>query len=142
MFVKDDQIYLYYTGTQNRHGEKFAHPSIGLATLPADRFVGLRPTDPAKAGILDTVPFHFSGGDLLINGDGDIRVEVLDEKGNVLPGFERDKCRQTPCGPTRRHILWAEKGLRKCMDKSPIALRFIVEKGVLFAYQIPETRNP
>ncbi len=142
MFVKDDQVYLYYTGTQNRHGEKFARPSIGLVTLPVDRIVGLRPTDPGKAGILETVPFHFSDGNLLVNGDGDIRVEVLDEKGNVLPGFGRDKCRQSSCDSIRRQITWAEKTLRHFPGKQPVALRFIVEKGVLFAFQTTEARKP
>ncbi|MFA5865448.1 MAG: hypothetical protein WC975_12285 [Phycisphaerae bacterium] len=142
MFVKDDQVYIYYTGTQNRHGDKFNRPSIGLATLPVDRFVGLRPKDTNKEGILETVPFHFSGGDLIVNGDGDIRVEILDEKGTIIPGFERNKCRCAADGSTRHRITWeGGKTLKDVTGKSPIRLRFIVKKGTLFAFQFRNEGN-
>jgi hypothetical protein len=116
-----------------------------LATLPADRFVGLRPGDATKEGILETVPFHISGGDLIVNGEGDIRVEILDEKGNVIPGFDRNKCRCIADRPNRYRIFWEEKEGGKTLagvtQKSPICLRFIVRKGTLFSFQYRDEKN-
>ena len=62
MLVKNNTVHIYYTGTNVMHGEKRRTPTIqvktgnSLATLPADRFVALRPGPDDGAGMLQTQP--------------------------------------------------------------------------------------
>ena len=57
----------------------------------------------AGPGMLVTRPVTFSGRYLFVNldaPDGELRVEVLDREGRVVPGYAADKrCR---CAATRR----------------------------------------
>ena len=143
MFVKDDQVYIYYTGDCTRHGTKAGKPGIGLATLPADRFMALRPADPSKDGVLATVPLRFSGTELLLNADvnaGDLLIEILDQQGRVVQGYDRDRCRLVRHDRLRFRVSWAgEEGERALGDVArgrPVALRFVIRRGALYAFQV------
>jgi len=150
MFVKDNKVYIYYTGTNIRHGEgktlqdkdkmKIA---IGLATLSADRFVSLRQAKPGREGILQTRLLRFSGKDLLINaetGRKGLHVELVNEKGGVIPGFERDKSQLIRHDKLRYRVVWTNetgrKSLQDATSSQPLALRFFLSGGSLYAFQI------
>ncbi len=144
LLVKDDLIRIYYTGVTRRHGEgKGAPKGIGLATLPADRFVALVPADAAEAGVLQTKCLSVAGSDLLVNADatqGNLRVELLDRAGNVLRGFERDRCRLVRHDALRYRVLWggdaSARSWRDVPKDRPIALRFHLRTGALYAFQV------
>jgi len=146
MWVKDGQIHIYYTGTQNRHGEPFARPAIGLARLPVDRFVGLTPKKAGTEGIVETVPIRVSADDLIVNGDGEIRVEVLSCDGTILSGYDRRRCRRVADGVHCSRIVWGEKADEKTLGdvapRSPVRLRFVIGKGELFAFQLRNRATP
>ncbi len=142
---KDDTMYIYYTGTGSRHGEKRVHHNmgIGLVTLPADRFVAVVPQKAAKPAILQTKPFTFPGNTLLVNAalPGDtLRLELLDPQGNVLPGYDRDHCRLVRHDALRFRVGWADDApgptSTKALPRQAIALRFILDDGALYAFQI------
>ncbi|MEA1950396.1 MAG: hypothetical protein U9N87_03360 [Planctomycetota bacterium] len=130
-----------------RHGDRRKksyrfRSSIGLATLPADRFVALAPDDDSRPGLLQTKPFSFEGKELIINAevpkDG-LQVELLDAKGNVLPGFGRKHCRLVKHGPLRHRVAWEPEGNTKSIGDrrhKTVALRFHLKRGDLYAFQI------
>ena len=160
-FVKDDVVYIYYFGTNTRHGEGRSTDigglvgnkdtqilarrcGMGLATLPADRFVSLRPINWAGEGILETKPFVCSGDSLLVNADlrvGALGVEITDETGAVMPGYSRRQSELSVRDPMRYSVVWKqdngeERTLGHVWENQPIALRFIIENGDLYSFQI------
>lgn len=143
LLVKDDQVLIYYTGTDTRHGDKWGETGIGLATLPADRFVAVQKTAESESGTLETRPLRFQGNTLLVNAqlqEGDLQVELLDAQGNVLEAFEREKSRLAVHDPLRYRVTWQSgddvASLADADAGAGIALRFILRGGKLYAFQI------
>lgn len=90
LVVKDGVVQLYYSGTNERHGEGWGDPAIGLATLPEDRFVAIGSED-GDAASLQTRLLRLTGNDLVINAEllgGNIQVELLDEEGELVEGCD------------------------------------------------------
>ncbi len=146
MFVKDDLVYIYYNGSNTRHGDKKTKSvsCIGLATLPADRFVSFQPENPEKEAILETCLLQFTGGDLILNAETqpeDLRVELIDPHGLVVEGFDRSTCKLTKQDALRYRVTWntpaGEKSLADARTIQPLALRFILkENAKVYAFQI------
>jgi len=145
MFVKNDLVHIYYSASETRHGSgSWGSPGIGLATLPADRFVGIRQVRDQTAGMLQTQPLEFSGNSLLVNADADsknLQVELLDRTGAVVPGFDRHSCRLVAHDHLRFHVFWEQNGRRKSLSQArstgdSLRIRFILKQGELFAFQI------
>ncbi|MEX2306823.1 MAG: C45 family autoproteolytic acyltransferase/hydrolase [Pirellulales bacterium] len=144
MLVKDDVVHIYYSAADTRHGsESWGTAGIGLATLPADRFVALRQQDASAVGELQTRLLEFSGDTLLVNAEGreaDFQVELVDKAGQVLPGFGRQTSRLIAHDKLRYRVVWDANGQQQSMKDAaktqPLALRFIVNDGALYAFQI------
>jgi hypothetical protein len=144
MLVKDDQVLIYYTGADTRHGSgAWGKTGIGLATLPADRFVAVERGDASDVGLLQTRPLRLQGDTLLVNADladGALQVELLDERGHVLEGFSRSSSRLVVHDPLRYRVTWhngdAEIVLADARAKQPVRLRFVLGGGKLYAFEI------
>ena len=144
MFVKDDVVYIYYSSTNTRHGSgDWGKPGIGLATLPADRFVALRQRDSNSEAVLQTPPLRFDGSALLVNAQvqpGELQIELLDKDGQVLAGFDRDACHLTKHDKLRLRVSWVQDECQKTIGNAagfqPVALRFILTGGAVYAFQI------
>jgi hypothetical protein len=115
---------------------------IGLSTLPADRFLSLRPVNWEMEGLLQTRPLIFSGQHLLVNADvaaEDLQVAVLDEGGNPLPGFTHEDSVAERHDKLRYRIAWIsedeEKSLRDVPRDQSVALQFRLRNGDLYAFQ-------
>lgn len=150
MLVHNDTVYIFYTGKNFFHGETRRNldlrptHGIGLATLPADRFVALRPEPADSEGLLETRPFRSNGKTLLVNAwtaEDDLRVEVCDDAGNPLPGFERHRCLLTVRDPLRYVVTWKSDGDRRSLadalrTRPAIVLRFSLRRGKLYSFQV------
>lgn len=81
--VLDDQLVFPYMGTSgiapSGHRGMYTGGSIGLATLRRDGFASMDGT-----GELTTRSVKFKGDHLFVNVNGEVRVELLDAKGQVL----------------------------------------------------------
>lgn len=146
MFVKDDKVYIYYSGQRTLHGEPWSNVAIGLATLPADRFVAVEPT--GGEGALQTKPITSKGTDLVLNAEvgsaGALRVELTGKNGQAVPGFDAASCRLTQLDSLRYTVAWGEenKTIGQAMQNGPIAIRFLIHKGVkLYAFEIREANK-
>ena len=163
MTRKDDTLYFYYNGRAQKHGAvrqmleqgmKVEVPtpegSIGVATLPADRFVALQPIDSANPGVLDTPPVRFTGRDLLVNAEvdpADLQVELIAEQGPLVqyqsapvPGFEREHAALIRHDDLRYRVVWhsggTDRNLGDAPSDQPVIIRFSLHRGKLFAFQV------
>ena len=100
--VLEKEIRFYYGGAENpwtfgkeptiwKTTKKKPITGIGLATLPLDRFAGIRPIE--KVGQVTLRPLPLSGlKKITLNADasaGSVRVELLSEEGYRIPGFTK-----------------------------------------------------
>ena len=115
-----DELYFYYGAYPQYHaGWCPAHaatdpdrmPSVGLAKLRLDGFVGLY-TNPYPGRIV-TAPIVVDGDRMLINSvpdlrnDGWLRVEIQESSGSPIEGYSRDECRPiTEDGPYNE-VTWS-----------------------------------
>lgn len=140
--VKDDTIYIYYSGLSLDHEEarpsrrerpEYGESSIGVATLRRDGFVSMR-AGKTPGQVLTRVLKWPAGRRLHVNVDarkGQLRVAVLGEDGQSLAGFEQS--RVVSGDHTDVTIQWAGAD-----GKSPssrlVQLRFELTDADLYSY--------
>ena len=140
--VKDDTIYIFYSGLSLNHEEprpsRWEHPqygesSIGVATLRRDGFVSLRAGD--KSGRLRTRAFDWPAGrQLHVNvraEQGEMVVCVLDQDGKTIKGWSRSR----PVSGDRRDVIVSWSGEADGPpDPGPVSLKITLRKADLFSY--------
>ena len=160
--IDGDQVKIYYGGSQHPHSKPIAGASadlvgerknaVGLATVPRDRFFGLRMDEP-WGGFL-TRPFIVEGDDLYVNAivDRELRVEVIDPVGrlvdigakahighyikgeeSVYEGYDRGSCAPLPEDALRCRVSWNGGGLGRFKGQA-IRLRFVGRMATVYAY--------
>src|SRR5690606_35884498 len=109
--VKGDSLIFPYTGYSgvSSNGVKgmYRGGSIGIATLRRDGFASMEAG--TKNGTLTTKPVVFDGKYLFVNVDcpeGELRVELLDEKNKVIQAYSYDKCKAVKVNKTLYQIEW------------------------------------
>ena len=148
--VVGDELYFYVSGRQGRPGT--SDPGVcttGVAMLRRDGFASMDwmggqggiirgRVAAGSAGTLTTRPVRFSGQHLFVNGDfegGELRVEVLDQRGGVIAPFTAAACVPASGNGTRLGIRWNEANLRELAGR-PVRFRFTMTKGRLFAFWV------
>jgi hypothetical protein len=137
------KLYFYYRHTANRHIPYVGKDTtdrgggLGLAMLRLDGFASVGAG--FDGGQLRTKPFRFAGSELQVNAKADfgqLRVAVLDVKGQPLPGFTADDCLPMSADAVEQPIRWKDaKSLAQLQDR-PICLRFHLKNVQLYAYRI------
>lgn len=134
--VVGDRMLFYYSGWKKEHAAADNEASIGLATLPLDRFVALQPQN--QRGSLTTKPFVVKGQQLQINADatdGELRVEVLSEQGDPIPHFDAASCEPIATDELRAVVKWRGQSFLQLQGKT-IRLRIQLDRAKLFAFQV------
>jgi hypothetical protein len=140
-----DRLYIYYRGLANRHKVDGAYAGtddadrtgggIGLATLRVDGFASLAAS--YSGGRVTTKPLRFSGEKLHVNAQADagrILVEVLDESGSPIAGFDRQRCRPLAADQIEQTVEWHDQPALKSLQGRPIRLRFYLHNARLYSY--------
>ena len=135
--VEGDTIKLWYGAWDKDH--RAPDPAItacvGLATLRKDGFASLDAAD--KTGIVTTRLLKGLRGGLYVNTEakgGELRAELLDADGNVLPGYSRDACKAVSGNGTEQSITWA--GHNELPGSTePLRLRFIFNNASLYSFR-------
>lgn len=152
--VLNDEMRFYYGGySQGATGsdDQKLTTGIGLATLPRDRFAGLRPVAvsdqptlkmPLKdIGQFTLKPFDFSGvKQITLNADasiGSIRVEVLDESGKRLRGFSKDDAVPIEGDSLRHLVTWKDHRISELAGKRCL-LRFHLNNATAYALTLSQ----
>lgn len=148
--VVGDQLHFYVSGRQGRPGtDQPGVCSTGLATLRRDGFASMD-WKPEQArvrrvtgsrdthGTLTTRPVRFSGAYLFVNAElqgGDLRVELLDREGRVLPAFTREACVPVTGDGTRLPVRWTGAAL-SAISGETVRFRFSLSHGSLYAFWV------
>jgi hypothetical protein len=69
-----------------------------------------------------------------------MRVEVLDEKGQVLAPFSRERCVPLRADRTLQPVHWEGANDLSELRDQPVRFRFLLKQGQLYAFWVsPET---
>ena len=132
------KLRVYYGAFETTHGIQEGDGAIGLATLRKDGFVSL--DAGSGAGVVTTRLLTNLEGELRLNADagaGEIRVEVLDRTGEILPGYGRDECRPMSEDGIDFPVRWrAHEKLPRSPE--PLRLRFVLTRASLFSFRAGE----
>ena len=134
--VVGDEIWLYYTGKDQGH---YSRPdvvgSIGLARWRLDGFVSINAN--ADTGTLTTRPVTFTGNRLNINAesvDGEIAVELLDEAGRPIEGYEAASCVPFKGDDVRYEMAWKQGGDLAALAGKPIKVKVHMRRARLYSF--------
>ncbi|MDA0831705.1 MAG: hypothetical protein O2955_02325 [Planctomycetota bacterium] len=141
--VMGDQLYFYCSGRNSHKPEDDGTGgSTGLATLRRDGFASL--SADAKGGTLITHPVRFGGKHLYVNIDdpaGELRVDILDENGKVIPAFSKAKCKPVSVDSTKTAITWKETLSLEQLEGKPVRFRFSLKNGKLYSFWVSPDPN-
>jgi len=140
--VVGDELYCYVSGRTGRPGgNKAGTLTTGLATLRRDGFASMDSGD--VEGTLTTRPLRFNGKHLFVNvddPDGELRVEILNVRGQVMPRFTAENCVPVTTNRTLQTVRWKGVGDLSSLQNQPVQFRFHLKKGKLYAFWVsPET---
>ncbi len=117
----------YYTGPGSRV-RRFVYRTDGFVALHAD----------SDGGEAITKPVQFSGQSLALNfrtnPEGSVRVEIQDEHGMPIKGFQESDCPDLTGDDIARRVSWTGKNLSQLAGR-PVCLRFILKNADLFSFQ-------
>ncbi len=135
--VEGDTIKLWYGAWDKDHRAPDAAITgrVGLATLRKDGFASLDAGD--KTGLVTTRLLNGLGGQLHVNAvtrGGELKVEVLDADGKVLPGYSRETCKAVRGRGIEQLVSW-ETHEELPASKRPMKLRFIFRKASLYSFR-------
>ena len=112
-FVRDEDIWVYYGGSNDLHGEPPRHGEpirrgISLAKIQKDRLICLR---AKEEGLVTTVPLNIKPESLWINADvteGSLQAELVDPFDRVISGFSKDDCVPFTGDETEHRLRWKD----------------------------------
>ncbi len=128
--VMGDQLYFYVSARGNGR-------VAGLATLRRDGFASM--DADTTSGNLTTRLVTFNGKYPFVNIDapkGELRVEILDEKGAPIPPFTRDNCVPVRGDSTRAPVRWSGVPDLSALAGKKVRLRFHLANGSLYAFWV------
>jgi len=136
--VVRDQLYFYVSGRAGVPGSPSSGVcSTGLAVLRRDGFASM---DAGEAeGSLTTRPVRFSGRYCFVNAAaqaGELRVEILDEEGQVIAPFSRANGVPIREDGTLLPVRWAGADDLSALAGQPVRFRFYLTNGQLYAFWV------
>ena len=144
--VFEDRIVFYYGGwsgeSPNRGTDMYSGGATGIATLRRDGFASM--SAASGAGNLTTRPVVFEGKYPFVNVDtdgGTLTVEILDEQGNVIPGFSRNEFTPIRGNHVKQAMTWRGAPNLATLINKPVRFRFYLDKGDLFAFWVSPDAN-
>ncbi len=130
--------YCAYSGiAPNGHRGMYTGASIGMATLRRDGFASMEAGN--KTGTLTTRKVTFDGTRLFVNTDcseGELRVEIADENGKVIPKFSFKNAIPVKLDKTIEMVSWKSGNDLSELKGKPVKFRFHLTNGKLFSFWV------
>ena len=143
--IVGDELYVYYSAASGNPSHAAGLRSIGLAKLRRDAFIGVAAGviapksnfDTSGEATFTTWPLKVSAARLAVNLEtrGRLRIGLLDEKKNPIPGYTLDDCLPITADGVRVPVVW-----KNAQDLSPlvgqkVSLRVQFVQGVVYAFK-------
>ena len=140
--VIDDEVLFYYGAYGKPWNSSDARQisGVGVATMPRDRYAGVRPIGKVGQVTLRARDLSRVGG-IEVNADaskGAVRVELLDDEGHRVRGFAKDDADPVRGDAVRHRVRWRERGLSE-LAPGKYRLRIHLEAAELFAVYLRGT---
>ncbi len=140
--VVGDELYFYASGRAGNgrvskdEGFWDAEGATGLAVLRRDGFASM--DAGSSEGLLLTRPVQFSGRFLFVNAriDGELKVEVLDEKEQPIPGLARQDCLAVQGDKTLLPVTWKNGKDLSGLNGKPIRFKFYLTNTSLYSFWV------
>lgn len=134
--IKNDRIYIYYSGGSTKHTSRNLHKrAVGLASIRKDGWISME--SGKDEGFIITTPLSLIGkSELKVNisfPTGYFGVEILREDGSVIDGYTMEKSVVYNIDDCNYHVKWDKKAFVDS-DVGKCRIRFIFQKGSLFSY--------
>jgi len=146
--VLDDEIRFYYGGysAYGKDVKIVERSGIGMASIPMDRFGGIRPVARSEQTTLKKPLDHIGqvtlrpldlGGvsRITVNADasdGAVRVELLDDRGYRIRGYARDDCTPMTGDKLAHEVAWSGANLAQ-LSSGAYMLRIHLDHATLYA---------
>jgi hypothetical protein len=135
----DGQTGVYYVASDHGFHDWVGKRGVGLALFPEGGFAGWRAdgegtltTRPVEA--VDLRPSLFLH---LATEGGEVRAELLDRRGAVLPGYGSAECEPLTRGGTAVQVKWkGNASLEKVIAQGPFKIRLRVKRTTLFGFRV------
>jgi len=152
----EDEIRFYYGGSNSgaigggtRLTDASQQSGVGFASIPLDRFAGIRPVEWSaqstlkkpleNIGQITLKPLHLDGvTQIHVNADasrGSVRVEVLNEDGYRLRGFTREDAIVWSGDSLKHPVGWKDHSLEE-LPAGAYMLRLHLDNAEVFAVAI------
>ncbi|MAG36915.1 MAG: hypothetical protein CL878_11830 [Dehalococcoidia bacterium] len=154
-----DEWWVYYVGFNEGHAAKALYdealreqywadirvgrrhfPAVGLAKVRRDGFVSR--DAGAEGGTLTTRLLQPGGSGLELNASvaegGAIAVEVQDEYGAALPGFDLADCTPVTGDSLRHTVHWGDRRGDDAWLERPVRLRFQLRDASLYTFRMTD----
>lgn len=146
--IVGDELWFFHSGcrgdwnlrTEPKWLNMYDRNAIGVSVLRRDGFCALNAGGRMES--LTTRPVRFSGRHLFVNADvaeGELRVEVLDNDGNVIPGFGKEACRAVSVDSTKVEVQWSND--LSAIAGRPVCFRFLMCRGDLYSFWVSKNRQ-
>ena len=136
--IVGDSLYFYMSGRYNSKPKHDSNFATGLAMLRRDGFVSVRAGQ--EEGTLLTKPFRLDGAYLFVNADvcgkkSSLRVELLDESGQPVPGFTRRDCVvMKKVDSTKFLITWKGHSDVSSLKGKTVRVKFYLKEADLYSF--------
>jgi hypothetical protein len=139
--IVGDLLYFYFGAFSGRSpklgGNIYAGASTGLAVLRRDGFASLDAGD--RPASMTTRTLIFRGKHLFVNIDakqGELRVELVDQRNQVIKPFSAENCMPVSGDSTRQAIRWNHGKNLSSLSGTPVRLRFHMVNGSLYSFWV------
>ncbi|MEX2172526.1 MAG: hypothetical protein WD851_24605 [Pirellulales bacterium] len=109
----------------------------GIARCEEGRICHVEPAE--TEGTLQTLPIVIEGDALVVNAivppRGSLQVEVLDEHGKPIPGFDEKACRTVEGDSLAHEVAWKDRQLSE-LQNNTVHLRFLLNRAQLYGYRL------
>lgn len=132
-----DSLYFYSSGRMKNKIFWDSEMSTGLFTLRRDGFISKHAEK--SEGYLLTENISFDGQYLFMNADvkGYLAVELLDENGNLIPGFSKKECILIKKkNSTKQMVTWKTEKTLSAIKGKIIRVKFYLSQGDLYSFWI------
>jgi len=139
--VVGDELYFYFSGRAKPQGDNW-DAATGLATLRRDGFASMDAGSNTET--LTTRPVTFQGKYLFVNVDcpkGELKVEVLNEDGEVIEPFAKNDCEPLSRDETMVQVNWDGKEDLADLAGKPVRFKFYLENGSLYSFWVSPDKS-